>query len=238
MRIGICDDMREYITQLRNMCERYSEENSIKCEISEFLSGEEVIEYKGNIDVLFLDIEMGGGIDGIETMESLLKKDNVWKIVFVTGYDEKFRLTYGLKTLGYISKPVDYAYVEKWLDVALEELKESRVIQIKVNNEERKLKTDSVIYMTGEKNNTYIISENEKYLVSGNIKYWDEQVNNTSLVRIHKSYIINMDYVVERKSDFVRMTGCQDEIPIGRTYRSEFKEKYTEYINKKIYQRM
>lgn len=190
--------MPEYISQIRKKCEYYFEKNCIEYNVVEFLSGEEVLEYNGHIDIIFLDIEMNEGIDGIETMERLLKHDNVWKIVFVTNHDERFKFTYGLKTLGYISKPAEYSDVEKWLNVAVDELIGSKI------------------------------------LASGNIKYWEEQIRQTPLIRIHKSYIVNMEYVSTRRSDHVIMENYSEEIPIGRGYRTEFREHFVRYMDKKI----
>lgn len=230
--------MPKYLLQIRNLCECYFEKKCIEYVVSEFLSGEEVLEYNGDIDILFLDIEMKAGIDGIETMKRLLKRNNVWKIVFVTNHDEKFKLTYGLKTLGYISKPVDYDSVEKWLNVAVEELKENKILTLRERNNIIKIMTNNVIYMKSDKNNTYIFTENGRKIAAGNMKYWETQIANTSLIRIHRSYIINMDYVSKRNSDYVVLQGYEVEIPIGRIYRSEFKEQYIRYINKKTDRRI
>lgn len=238
MKIGICDDMPKYLFQIRSLCECYFEKNCIEYEFLEFLSGEEVLEYKGNIDILFLDIEMNNGIDGIETMEKLLKQNNVWKIVFVTSHDEKFKQTYGLKTLGFISKHVDYLSVEKWLQIAVKELKEDKIFVLKNKNNLIKVRISDIIFMKSEKNNTYIFTENTKKLSVGNLKNWETRISNTSLIRIHKSYIVNMDYVIKRAFDYVIMEGYNEEIPIGRVYRSGFKEQYIHYVDNKINNRI
>ena len=238
MRIGICDDMPVYLYQLRKQCEYFFNENCMEYEIQEFLSGEEVLEYKKDIDLLFLDIEMNNGIDGIETMEMLLRRKNVWKIVFVTNHDEKFKFTYGLKTLGYISKPVDYSSIEKWLNVAVIELKENKILMLKENGTIFRVNTSSIIYMRSNKNNTLFFNKNEIKCAAGNMRYWEEKIRNTSLIRIHKSYIVNMDYIVNRKNEYVMLQDCEEELPVGRIYRALFKESYISYMDTKINNRI
>lgn len=238
MIIGICDDMPEYISQIRKKCECYFEKKCMEYDFVEFLSGEEVLEYKKNIDILFLDIEMNKGISGIETKDKLLKHDNVWKIVFVTNYDEKFKFTYGLKTLGYISKPVEYSDLEKWLNIAADELNESKILMFKEQKNIRKIMTTSIIYMEGDRNNTYIYTECERILASGNMKHWEEQTIHTSLTRIHKSYIVNMEHISTIRPDYVKVQNYSVEIPIGRTYRKAFKKLYIRYMDKKINNRI
>ena len=112
MRIGICDDKKNEQTQLENLCKQYFEKSGTEYELVKFQSAEEVVDYckhaKGErIDLLFLDIEMQG-MSGIELKDRILKEDAVWRIVFVSHYKEKVFESFGLKTLGFVVKPIGY----------------------------------------------------------------------------------------------------------------------------------
>lgn len=78
IRIGICDDLVEQLQiqeeMVRNIVCRLGLNTEIKC----FQSGEDLLwemEQKGNMDIILLDIEMGG-INGVETARRIREKDN------------------------------------------------------------------------------------------------------------------------------------------------------------------
>lgn len=124
------------------------------------------------------------------------------------------------------------------MQIAVKELKEDKIFVLKNKNSLDKIRISDIIFMKSEKNNTYIFTENTKKLAIGNLKHWEERISNTSLIRIHKSYIVNMDYVIKRAFDYVIMDGYNEEIPIGRVYRSGFKEQYIYYVDNKINNRI
>ena len=79
MKIAICDDEKEIRESLRKILEEYKEPFE---QIDLYTSGEELLEYDRNYDLLFLDIDMKG-INGIETARKIRLKDKKIKIVYV-----------------------------------------------------------------------------------------------------------------------------------------------------------
>lgn len=76
IRIGICDDLVEQLQiqeeMVRNIVCRLGLNTEIKC----FQSGEDLLwemEQKGNMDIILLDIEMGG-INGVETARRIRER--------------------------------------------------------------------------------------------------------------------------------------------------------------------
>ena len=74
LRIGICDDSAEARLGLRAMLERLLDKRAVECRIYEFSSGEGLLgwmeKHTGEIDLVFLDIEMGG-MNGMEAAKAL-----------------------------------------------------------------------------------------------------------------------------------------------------------------------
>jgi two-component system LytT family response regulator len=79
------------------------------------------------------------------------------------------------------------------------------------------LPTTEITCLEGEGNYTYIYSKTGKrYLVSRTMKSLVEQLDNNFL-RIHKSYLINTNYVVERfDEDRVIRMSCGTKVTIAR----------------------
>ncbi|SEW43177.1 LytR/AlgR family response regulator transcription factor [[Clostridium] fimetarium] len=233
MKVGICDDEAEQRKNLIEMCKRCSQENDIDIEIVEFMSGQEVIDYCGEIiTLLLLDIEMND-LDGIQVMKSIEKTNMVWKIVFVSSHTEEVWSTFGLRTLDFGKKPVSYELIKRWINVALCELDEDIIIKFARENSETCLPISNIIYLKADGNYVRVYTKSDDFLVSRNLKYWQEKLPNNHLVRIHKSYLVNFEFI-DKIKEKVYLKYCQIKLPIGRSYNKELQGKYNNYIMKKI----
>ena len=75
-----------------------------------FTTGEEAVEFVKEIkpDVILMDINLVGKIDGIEAAEIITEKSNI-PIIFMTGYEEPdiFERAQKTKPVAYLTKPVE-----------------------------------------------------------------------------------------------------------------------------------
>lgn len=79
------------------------------------------------------------------------------------------------------------------------------------------LSPDSITFMEGEGNYTFIYTvTGKKYLVSKTLKSLASSLKD-NFIRVHKSYLVNTDYVVERAEDdrLLRMS-CGKEVSVSR----------------------
>lgn len=197
----------------------------------EFESGEEALAYDGDkMHLLFLDIEMPG-IGGIRVMRCLEDTDRVWRVVFVSGHQEMVFETFGVKTLGFGVKPVKAEKVVKWIQIALKENAENITLECIIGQDKVYKQIDQIYYWQAEGNYTYLVEQKEKCLASYNLKNWQERLENFSVVRVHKSYLINMNHVKHWDSDKVCLTNGV-ELAVGRQYQKESREKYYDYVRK------
>ena len=88
LRIGICDDSADARIALRAALERALDRRKGEGTFFEFSSGEGLLrwmeKHAGELDLVFLDIEMGE-LDGMETARRLRLADEGLQLVFVTG---------------------------------------------------------------------------------------------------------------------------------------------------------
>ncbi|GAB2791084.1 hypothetical protein GCM10027275_40030 [Rhabdobacter roseus] len=79
------------------------------------------------------------------------------------------------------------------------------------------LTPEEITCLQGEGNYTYIYTcRSKRYLVSRTLKSLTEQLDE-SFLRVHKSYMINTDYIAERLEDdrVIRMS-CGKEVIVSR----------------------
>lgn len=118
LSIGICDDSQDNRQSLRWLLESILEGKNIEHTIFEFSSGETLLQWDqkhpNEIDLLFLDIEMGS-VNGMETASQLREKHSALQIVFVTGFSDYVFDGYHVGALGYLMKPAKRDQLEEIL---------------------------------------------------------------------------------------------------------------------------
>lgn len=227
--IGICDDESVFREHLINLCNEFFEKKELPYEYIEFESAEEVLAYQGEpLTLLFLDVELGGKT-GIELKDELEKTDRVWRIVFVTSHEEAVWDSFGLKTLGFVKKPVPFKTVEKWISLAVQENKENRVFEFTIEKKSAFFQQDEIFYFESNGNYAYLYCKDGKIFVDESLKKCEQIVAGSSFVRIHKSYLVNMQ-IIKNVSFFQVILKNEKELPIGRSYREEVKKRYYTYL--------
>ena len=229
IRIGICDDEKVCREMIREACEQYFREHPKEYQCVEFSSGEEVLSYTGEkIHLLFLDIEMDG-ISGVEVMEQIKKNDHVWRIAFVTNHPEQKLETIDLKTLAFLEKPVGGDMIEKCLQIAIRENAENISVPFATIDGMQTIKLDEIFGISADNHYVRILLGQKEITIFDSMKKCTELLQNTTMIRIHKSYLINLRHVKKWYADEVLMTNGEI-YPIGRKFRKAAKDQYYTFV--------
>lgn len=186
--------------------------------IKNFLSLENDIELIGEFDngfsglkainelkpeIVFLDVQMPK-LTGIELLELL---DEYPKIIFTTAYDEFAIKAFELNAVDYLLKPFSKERFKQALSKAgakssnnIEQLKNHVLksttinkIVVKSNNNVVVIPINDIIYFESEDDYVMIYTRTGKHLKHVTMKVLEEQLDVSKFVRIHRSYIINVD---------------------------------------------
>lgn len=232
MKIGICDESLYYIEQIYKCCYKYEKQYKINIEYFIYNSGEQVLNEGEKLDILFTEIEMKK-IDGINLMEKLIKENHVWKIVFVSKNTERIFDIFSIKTLGFVKKPINYESIEKWLNVINNELNKNDIVKYNTGSGKGVISVNKIVYVQGERNCVLVITEDDMFMAMENLKSWEERLVKTDVVRVHKSYLVNMSYISEFGKE-IKIQKRKEMIPIGRKYEKNVKQNYNQYISRRF----
>ena len=86
---------------------------------------------------------------------------------------------------------------------------------------EHVIQINSIKWIKGEREYCIIYMTNRNLLVSKTMLAIQQLLPEWRFVRIHKSYIVNMNYATVRKGNFLYVDG--EWIPIGRDYKKNIK---------------
>ena len=236
----IVDDEPLAVAQL----EKYVERVPFLANVGSCSSAAEAMELlsAGDVDVMFVDINMPD-IDGVQFERSLVHPPMV---VFTTAYSEYAIEGFRLDAVDYLLKPIafeDFLKASNKLNriysmnnsaqPAVEQDEEVCRDCLYVKSDYRMLRVpvDSIIYVESMSEYVRIFVEgNAKPIVSlMSMKKIEEALPKNSFMRVHRSYLVNLDKIKEVAKMRIVYEG-NVYVPIGDMY----KENFFEYIDTKF----
>lgn len=165
-----------------------------------------------NPQILFLDIEMPF-MNGFEMLEKLPELN--FKLIFTTSYDQYAIQAIRLSALDYLLKPIDKDELRKavqkvinteglplpqQLQVLLSKLNQPKVVvhKIAIPTMEglQMVLVENIVRCEAERNYTNLILKNGgKITASRNLKDLEEMLEDYSFIRVHHSYLVNLNEV-------------------------------------------
>lgn len=225
-RIGICDDESNARDALRFELEKAAKEEDWEI-VYEFSSGTVALSclknHPGEIDLLFLDVEMPG-MSGMETARRIRVFSRELLLVFVTGYSDYVFDGYQVGAMDYLIKPVDQRRLESLLHRAQEILgvQEDRMFSFRNAEGMFRMPIKEIRYFYSDRRKVSLVLEDREYSFYGKLNQIEQQVG-TDYVRIHQRYLVNPRWVEHIGCSTVTVEG--KELPVSRGFKENAMEK-------------
>ncbi len=209
----IIDDERKSRETLRKIIERYFSSKLKVLFLADSVKEGVFAINKYHPEIVFLDIEMPE-----ENGFKLFEYFDIYnfEVIFTTAYKQYAINAFKFSALDYLLKPINFIDLREVLQ-RLENKKNSTTHQSQIDTFMNNLNTDSgdfnkialptldgfqlekvnnIVYCQADENYTKIFTNrNEVILVAKTLKNIDEILSNEIFFRIHKSYIVNMNYI-------------------------------------------
>ena len=179
---------------------------------------------KGNVDALFLDINMPK-MNGLDFAEIINSKTNV---IITSAYREYGVESFDLNVLDYLVKPIPFnrflktinkitqqVYLQKGIQKEEDSSNESFIF-LKVDKKLVKIKFEDILYVESLKDYIKVFTTSGNYLVHKSLTSITEELPDSNFIRIHRSYTIAIDKVKSVEGNLIEIT--TNKIPIGRKY--------------------
>lgn len=217
LRIGICDDETDARDALHIQLEKILIEGAEEV-VYEFSSGSGAVRWlkshPGEIDLLFLDVEMDG-VNGMEAAEQIREFDKELLLVFVTGYAEYVFDGYRVNAFDYIMKPADGERLSDVLNRVRRHLAEYREQSYTLKNTDGTFRFPlaKIAYFYSDKRKVVLVCGEKEYAFYGKLDEVERQLPE-QFVRIHQRYLINADFAEHIGADYTTVAG--EKLPISR----------------------
>ena len=181
------------------------------------------------IDLMFLDINMPE-ISGLDFLKSIPDPPYV---IITTAYREYAIEGYDLDVVDFLLKPISF---ERFLKAINRYCNRSRKLEIKNTDSPSrppemkfiyiqdgkniyKILYDDVLYFEGYGEYVRVITAGKNYMVRDSLTDFETKFSTDYFIRIHKSYIVNIQKITGFNTIQVILKNTQ--LPIGRVYREK-----------------
>ncbi|EOS45387.1 hypothetical protein C810_02661 [Lachnospiraceae bacterium A2] len=228
--IAICDDEKHMSDHIRAMASDFFRKKNREIQLRTFLSGEDLLNYDGQIDILFLDIQMKG-MDGLETARKLRADKFRGFLIFITVLKEMVFQSFEVQAYDYLVKPVDEKQFGKTMErlyTSMQNASEGNLL-VQQGYERRIVPKDEIVFCEIIDRKIYL------NLTSGEVVDYYERIENleskldSHFFRCHRSYLINLKHLKGYKNGTAYMDNGK-EVPVSRLRSKEFSSVVLQYM--------
>jgi DNA-binding LytR/AlgR family response regulator len=205
-----------------------------------------------DVDIVLMDIHLAGPKDGIDTVADLMKIRQT-PVIYLTAFTddatvERVKLTY---PAAFLAKPYQISNVRIAIELALNSLAapsralfpsnprtelppsgptKEPILQmgdcvfVKYNYQFVKVRLADILFVQADSNHINLHTGDKKFVLRLSLSQLFDRLLFDRLIRIHRSYAVNID-AVQSFTEQTVLTG-KGELPIGRNYKEDFLKRF------------
>lgn len=219
MNILILEDTNTFVEEFVDILKN----NNLFTDAHFFYLGDhfEKIDNTKDYQIIFIDVHLNKSINGIDFSIEL--------IVFVTMNNNFVHKSMELQPFYFIRKDHLNDDMSIFFKMFKEHLENTSFIVINAREKHVRINTSDIIYIEADGHYLKIVTLDGEYKFKEKIKEFKTQLNNNNIIQVHRSYLINLDFVYDVNSKFIILRN-KKEINIGKTYKKKFKLTYQDYL--------
>lgn len=223
LNLGICDDEELVCRELLDVMREVLKEEKIIGEVEYFSSGRDLLKEIRRFDLVFLDMDMPD-MDGMEVGREIELKNPQCKIVIASSREDRFKETYKIRPLRFISKPFDKREVRDAVNACIETLIGYSEIEVFLDRKSYWFRQRDIQYIAAFRGYVEITVDGCVYRKDISLKQLEEKLEEKMFYKVHKSFIVNLLWVKEIREDEVVMMNAR--IPLSRRQKRGFEDAY------------
>lgn len=197
-------------------------------------------------DILLVDIQLAGSMDGISLVQEVQSKLPL-PIIYITANSDA--ATYGrarnTRPHAFLIKPFSPANLVAAIDLALDhfsnqtspETIERPVVKeyntqpfevngclfIRTNGKYKKVCCSDMLFIEAAGSYVHVQTRQERFTLAQNLSHFQRKTSLPNLMRIHRSYVVNMNQIDSFEDSFVYINN--HKLPLSENFKEEFMTK-------------
>lgn len=215
--------------------------------------GEEAIRHveENMPDIILMDINLKGQLDGIETATMIQKFAEI-PIIYLTANtdDGTFNRAKPTRPYAFISKPFKQLDVQRAIELTISRMAENQTGKIEapeptvftpnyddanatfimsdrifVKHKEKMVKVfiEDILYIEADRNYSKISTKNKEYLLGTTLKIMEDKLPKPQFIRVHRSFLVNLKQIDEVSENHVIIN--QKAIPLSISMREDLMKR-------------
>jgi DNA-binding LytR/AlgR family response regulator len=196
-------------------------------------------------DIILMDINLNGALDGIELVH-LIQKELKIPIIYLTANSDEahFNRAKATNPYAFVSKPFKKLDLQRAIELTLVRIQEERnteksldatteepfilsdCIFVRSHDKMVKVCISNILYIEAERNYCKIHCKDREHLLVMTLKDIEEKLVSNTLLRIHRSFIVNLSHIDEIATNHVVI--AKKAIPLS----ADLKKKLLLHIQK------
>ncbi|MEM8568925.1 MAG: LytTR family DNA-binding domain-containing protein, partial [Bacteroidota bacterium] len=191
--------------------------------IQEFSNAMEARDFLANnsVDLLFLDINM----PELSGVDFLKQTPHPPATIFITAYPNFAVDGFELNAIDYLVKPVAYERFEKAVRKYKNHDSTNDKLVVKADKRTYNVDQTTIYYLQSAGDYIKLFSKHHNLVINVTMKDIEPRMNK-SFLRIHKSFIANLDHMEYLEGNQIKINGQM--LPIGAKYRDKVLKKIKE----------
>lgn len=173
-------------------------------------------------DIILMDINLKGELDGIEVAQ-LIQNEFKIPIIYLTANSDAahFEKAKATNPYAFISKPFKKIDLQRTVELTSTRIQKEQTSEksldtssedpyilsdcIFVRSHDKMVKVciNNILYIEAERNYCKIHCKDKEHLLVTTLKYLEEKLTTNSLMRIHRSFIVNLHHIDEIATNHV-----------------------------------
>ena len=183
-------------------------EKEQRFELHLFSSGEELVLSNLIFDIAFIDIEMTG-MNGLVCAKHVQQRNENAIILIVTTYHQYLDDAMEISVYRYLSKPIEKERFINSLTAATNKYFQiAQPVVFKGEDGVIKVSSADILYLYIDNRNVTLCTRQGEIETRKNMEWWKKNLNPQLFSQVHKSYIVNLRYVVDlsKPTTYLRFT--------------------------------
>lgn len=183
-----------------------------------------VLKEEKNIDLILLDIEMPeiSGLDFLNTFK------DIPQVIIISNKKDYAADAFDNNVTDYIVKPVSYERFLKAINKARQidnnfhvDSENADFIFVRHKNRLQRVSINDIDYTEANADYVNLVAGDNKYVIHSSMKNIESKLPSRKFVRVHRSFIVNLNKVKTVEENTLYMSTKGLTIPIGRLYKEQ-----------------
>ena len=186
----------------------------------------EILKYS-NPEIAILDIKMHGKDEGLKIAQYINESLKI-PFIFLTSFsdEETVQKAVAQNPSAYLVKPFNKNDIFSTLEL-VKRTKSIDTITIKDGWKHVNLRVSDILWVQSDDKYIEIFTKDAKYVERSSIKAFLNSNKSPKLVRVHKSFVVNITHVSKFSSRYVVVN--DQNIPVSRTYKDKTEISYFKF---------